>query len=229
MINSQTLSLLEKLSKETLLLEHKCILIGGTAMAYHVQHRVSFDLDICFPYALKLPVLAFLNTYKSVVYLEFDRFVKDSATNDGGDIEEHMKRYILDDIKVDFVTNTSSNIYENKILKEDESIVYNNLRIASLDTIFKLKCLVMLDRNKIRDLYDVVYLMRFHGFSVDDFLDVIIEYCITYTVKDILRLVEAKNLDPLDTDGIEEPKMEMVDYDDLRNYIVEVLRQHLKS
>lgn len=229
MINPQTLALLEKLSKEALLLEHKCILIGGTAMAYHVQHRVSFDLDICFPYASQLPTLSFLDTYTSVVYLEFDRFVKDSAINDGGDIEEHIRRYIVNDIKVDFVTNTSSNIYENEILKEDKSIEYNGLRIASLETIFKLKCLVMLDRNKIRDLYDVVYLMRFHGFSVSDLLGVISEYRITYTAKDILRLVEAKKLDALDTDGIEEPKMDMVEYDDLRDYIVDALREYLKA
>ena len=44
MINPQTASLLEKLSKEPLFAEHKTILIGGTAMAYHVQHRVSFTL-----------------------------------------------------------------------------------------------------------------------------------------------------------------------------------------
>ena len=156
--------------------------------------------------------------------LEFDRFTIDSAINDGGDINEHMKRYIIDDIKVDFVINTSSNIYENEILKEDKSIIYNNLRIASLDTIFKLKCLVMLDRNKIRDLYDIVYLLKFHDFTIDDLLNIIMEYRITYQPKDVLRLLEAKELDPLDTDGIEEAKMNIVEYNDLKAYIVNQLK-----
>lgn len=224
MIYPQTLSLLEKLSNEPLFLKYKTILIGGTALAYHIQHRVSFDLDVCFPHVDTLPKLSFLSAYDSVIPIEFDRFTIDSAINDGGDINEHMKRYIIDDIKVDFVVNTSSNIYENEILKEDKSIIYNNLRIASLDTIFKLKCLVMIDRNKIRDLYDIVYLLKFHDFTIDDLLNIIMEYRITYQPKDILRLLEAKELDPLDTDGIEEAKMDIVEYNDLKAYIVNQLK-----
>ena len=229
MINPQTASLLEKLSKEPLFAEHKTILIGGTAMAYHVQHRVSFDLDLCFPYAHKLPKLSFLEDYKDVIRLEFDNFTKDSAANEGGDIDEHIKRYIINDVKVDFVINTSSNIYENQILKEDESIIYNNLRIASLKTIFKLKCLVMLDRNKVRDLYDVVYFLKYHNFTVEDMLNIIIKYRITYQPKDILRLIEAKKLDPYDYEGIEEAKMEMVEYDELKAYIVKALKVAIEA
>ncbi|RLA70311.1 MAG: hypothetical protein DRG30_09345 [Epsilonproteobacteria bacterium] len=38
MIYPQTASLLESFSQEPLLEEHKTILIGGTAMAYHINH-----------------------------------------------------------------------------------------------------------------------------------------------------------------------------------------------
>jgi len=228
MIYPQTASLLESFSQEPLFEVHKAILIGGTAMAYHTNHRVSFDLDICFPYATTLPVLSFLEHYKSVTPLLFDNHTRDSAINDGGDIDACIKRYIVDDIKVDFFINPSSNIYENKILKEDKSTIYNNLRIASLDTIFQLKTLLLLDRNKIRDMYDIVYLLENNGYTIRDFLDTIFEYRITYQMDDIVRLIRAKTIDPLDTDGVEEPQMNLSGYAELQNYILDKLLEELK-
>ena len=50
------------------------------------------------------------------------------------------------------------------------------------------------------------------------------EYRITYQPKDVLRLLEAKELDPLDTDGIEEADMDIVEYADLKAYIVNQLK-----
>jgi len=223
MIYPQTASLLESFSKEPIFAKYKAILIGGTAMAYHTQHRVSFDLDICFPFDLVLPKLSFLDDYKSVIPLEFDNHTRDNAINDGGDIDTCIKRYIVDDIKVDFFINPSSNIYENQILKEDKSIIYHNLRIASLDTIFELKILLLLDRNKIRDMYDIVYLLENNGYTIRDFLDTIFKYRITYRVEDIIRLIRAKTKDPLDTDGVEEPQMNLSGYTELRDYILDKL------
>jgi len=73
MINPQTQKLLERFSKIDLFAKHQAILMGGTALAYHLKHRESFDLDICFPYAEKLPSLDFLKTFEEVTPLKFDR------------------------------------------------------------------------------------------------------------------------------------------------------------
>ena len=62
MINQETQALLDKFKKIPLFSEHKAILIGGTALAYHLSHRESFDLDICFPFSDKLPELDFLES-----------------------------------------------------------------------------------------------------------------------------------------------------------------------
>jgi len=51
--------LLEQFSKESIFEENRAALIGGTAIAYHTQHRVSFDLDISFPHHTTLPSLDF--------------------------------------------------------------------------------------------------------------------------------------------------------------------------
>jgi hypothetical protein len=103
MINRQTKALLEKFSEIPLFEEHRAILIGGTALAFHLGHRESFDLDICFPFADKLPSLDFLEQFEEVIPIAFDQGIIDTAINEGGDIVEVMQRFIVDGVKVDFV------------------------------------------------------------------------------------------------------------------------------
>lgn len=129
MINNQTKSLLDKFKEIPLFSKHKAILIGGTALAYHVSHRESFDLDICFPFSQKLPQLDFLDSFNEATPIRFDQEVIDTTINDGGDIDELMQRYIIDGVKVDFVINPSTNIYESEILKNDNKHALKHLRI----------------------------------------------------------------------------------------------------
>lgn len=225
MINKQTQALLREFTKIPSFSEHKAILIGGTALAYHLSHRESFDLDICFPFSEKLPELDFLETFKEVTVLKFDQSIIDTAINDGGDIDEVMKRYIINGIKVDFVINPSSNIYESEILQNDSAHTSGHLRIASIESIFKLKSLLLLNRNKIRDLYDVVYMMKACGYTGKDFLDTIMHYRITYLPQHILQLIEAKEEDPFDIEGIEKATMKMKDYNELKMYLLKEIRE----
>jgi predicted nucleotidyltransferase component of viral defense system len=229
MINQQTQALLDKFKKIPLFSEHKAILIGGTALAYHLTHRESFDLDICFPFSDKLPDLDFLEDFDEVIPLEFEQDIIDTAINEGGDINEVMKRYIINGVKVDFVINPSSNIYESEILKDDTKHTLEHLRIASVESIFKLKSLLLLDRNKIRDLYDMVYLMKKCGFTGKDFIDTIMHYRITYLSKHIVQLIEAKKEDPFDIEGIEKPTMDIVTYQDLKSYFLKEIKVNLES
>ena len=111
MIYPPAASLLEQFSKEQFFQNEKATLIGGTAIAFHVKHRMSFDIDITFPHHRTLPSLDFLEKYNAKP-LPFDRSVIDSVINDGGEIEDYHKRFSIDGVKVDFVVNPSSNIFE---------------------------------------------------------------------------------------------------------------------
>ncbi len=223
MINPQTQALLEQFSRIELFAEHRAILMGGTALAYHLKHRESFDLDICFPFAEKLPSLDFLGTFEEVIPLEFDRAIIDTAINEGGDIHEMMQRYIINGVKVDFVINPSSNIYESEILQNDTGTQLGTLSIASVESIFKLKVLLLLDRNKIRDLYDVVYMLKHCGFSGEDLLQTIIHYRITYRPEHIIDLLKAKKEDPFDFEGIENGVMDCKEYEALKQKLLQLI------
>jgi len=225
MIHPETEALLQAFSKIELFEQHRAVLIGGTALAYHLSHRESFDLDICFPFANTLPPLDFLEHFKEVIPLEFDRAIIDTAINEGGDIHEAMQRYIINGVKVDFVINPSSNIYESEILKNDPSERLGTLRIASLPSIFKLKVLLLIDRNKIRDLYDVVYMLKYCHFTGNDIIDTIMRYRITYQPKHIIDLFKAKKEDPFDVEGIENASMQPCDYTTLKKELIGILSQ----
>ena len=218
MINIQTRALLESFSCIDLFDKHQAILIGGTALAYHLGHRESFDLDICFPFCDTLPTLDFLDDFEEVIPLEFDRAFIDTAVNEGGNIDEVMQRFIINKVKVDFVINPSNNIYESEILQNDKSTELGTLRIASVESIFKLKSLLLLDRNKIRDLYDVVYMLKHCSFSGKDLIETIIHYRITYQPQHIIDLIKAKKEDPFDIEGIENAVMNITDYKSLRQF-----------
>jgi predicted nucleotidyltransferase component of viral defense system len=228
MINQQTETLLDNFKDIPLFSTYKAILIGGTALAYHLAHRESFDLDICFPFSDTLPELDFLDGFEEVIPLEFEQGIIDTAINDGGDITEVMKRYIINGVKVDFVTNPSGNIYESRILKDDNKHMLNHLRIASVESIFKLKSLLLLDRNKIRDLYDIVYLMKTCGYTGKDLIDTIIHYRITYLPQQIIQLIEAKEEDPFDIEGINNPAMDIATYEELKLYLLDKV-QHISN
>lgn len=227
MINPETQALLDKFKKIPLFSEHKAILIGGTALAYHLSHRESFDLDICFPFSELLPKLDFLDIFEEVIPLEFDQTTIDTAINEGGDINEVIQRYIIDGIKVDFVINPSSNIYEREILQNNQSEAYGHLRIASIKSIFTLKSLLLLDRNKIRDLYDIVYLLKNQNFTAKEMIDIIMHYRITYLPLHILQLIEAKKEDPYDIEGIEKPRMDITKYKNLKAYLLEDVKANI--
>ena len=137
MIYQEAATLLERFSKEPFFSEMRATLIGGTAIALHSKHRMSFDLDIAFPYHKTLPSLDFLKSYNADP-LPFDRAIIDSMINEGGDIEEYHKRFSIDGVKVDFIVNPSSNIYEKEILQNDKGMDYGSLKITSLDALFKL-------------------------------------------------------------------------------------------
>jgi predicted nucleotidyltransferase component of viral defense system len=227
MINPETQALLDKFKKIPLFSEHKAILIGGTALAYHLSHRESFDLDICFPFSELLPKLDFLDIFEEVIPLEFDQTTIDTSINEGGDINEVIQRYIIDGIKVDFVINPSSNIYEREILQNNQSEAYGHLRIASIKSIFTLKSLLLLDRNKIRDLYDIVYLLKNQNFTAKEMIDIIMHYRITYLPLHILQLIEAKKEDPYDIEGIEKPRMGIAEYENLKAYLLEDVKANI--
>ncbi len=62
--------------------------------------------------------------------------------------------------------------------------------------------------------------MKVCGYRGTDFIDTIIYYRITYMQKHIMQLIEAKEEDSFDIEGIEKPTMDIVNYSRLKSYLL---------
>ena len=72
---------------------------------------------------------------------------------------------------------------------------------------------------------DVVYMMKVCGYTGRDFIDTIMHYRITYLPHHIVQLIDAKEEDPFDIEGIEKATMIMKDYNELKTYLVNEIRE----
>jgi hypothetical protein len=145
------------------------VLIGGSALALRLRHRISEDLDLAFP-GSRLPrarLDALLRLAREAGF-DFQRDDDEAALQQfaGGGLELHDYQQDLvanQVVRVSFFTLDAPQI---KVLSEPSAAIP---RVASLVELFKTKCLVSATRSKTRDWLNLYVLMRQHGFSLRDY------------------------------------------------------------
>ena len=232
MIQRETFKLLDELSVHSFFKKNKIFLVGGTAIALHSQHRTSYDLDFSLQKLNKLPDLSFLENF-GAEKIEFDNFTKESIENEGGDINEMHQRFLINNIKVEFFCPYDNS--EKEILKYDkDKIMRNNIHVASLNALFKLKTLTLFDRNKIRDLYDVVFLMKNYNFTAKTIIEIIQKYKYNnmFSTTDSIKLMDTilkdrqPDMDDLDFEGVHNAAMPFKDYESLKDHLRKKIASH---
>ena len=183
-------NLLDKLANNNFFEQHKIVFVGGTALSYYLNHRISEDLDfICLS---KLPIQsieAFARTLNGA-------FIKDSKSSvfkiqNGIDIKNFHMRYMIDDVKVEFF-HPQRQIVLDVLQNEATPKKLDNsaISIADLKTIAKLKIQASFDRSKVRDMYDLITIIRNNVFTTKEIFKILTEY----TDKNEIELIkEYKN------------------------------------
>ncbi len=160
------------------------LLIGGTALALHIAHRQSNDLDFVFYEANgKLPKE---RIDRLIWQLRGDGhkadLITDSAAtstfriNTGEHLSDYARDYAINGVKVTFFATSPH--------KHPKRFVYwrnapRDLQagcafaVLSIDGLKTAKTLVLQDRVRSRDLFDLMVLMRDHGYSMDAFFDTV--------------------------------------------------------
>lgn len=145
------------------------VLVGGSALALRIGHRLSEDLDFAFP-DLKLPRgrLDALLKEAGKSGFDFQRNDNEAVLNDfirgGGDLHDYQQDFVVDrQVKVSFFAPDAA---QAKILHADAK---PTPRVAELPELFKTKALVSAVRSKTRDWIDLYVLMREHGFTLGDY------------------------------------------------------------
>jgi hypothetical protein len=145
------------------------VLIGGTALAMRIGHRVSEDLDFAYLGDL-LPKQRLRQLGEALrndglhFELNQDVLAEQEFIDSGLLLEDHQQNYLADgSLKVSFVRLDNATTC---LLSGNSS---TPLRVATLDEIFKTKALVCRERSKTRDWFDLFILMTRHGYAMTDF------------------------------------------------------------
>ena len=136
----KTKKLLIKLDKQCPFLS-KYVLVGGSALALHMEHRKSEDLDF-FTYEDSFD--------KKEIFQYLQKFQKSeilNQTNEQIDV-------LLDGVKVTFFNAKWSFLKPKKI---------ENFNLSSLKSICTMKVNVIFLRAKYRDYYDLYFLVKHFG------------------------------------------------------------------
>ncbi|NOY66298.1 MAG: nucleotidyl transferase AbiEii/AbiGii toxin family protein [Gammaproteobacteria bacterium] len=177
-LTDETKSLFDVLAKSAELKD--MTLMGGTALALQIGHRISLDFDFasfngCIP---SDDINHFVSRLKQNGFHvhEITDPQKESQfrINTGESLRDHVRDYVINDIKVTFFAcgknNPQQEFYTRaeKIQRKDMSFC-----IMGMDGLKTSKTLVLADRVQSRDLYDLMILMKNYNYSINDVMSVI--------------------------------------------------------
>ncbi len=145
------------------------VLVGGSALAMRIQHRLSEDLDFVFlEPSLPCPRLEALLHRAREAGHDFQRNDHEAALREfalgGMELHNYQQDFLFNTaVKVSFFTAATP------VAKALSAAPEAGPRVASLTELFKTKCLISASRSKTRDWLDLYLLMRDHGFSIRDY------------------------------------------------------------
>ena len=168
-MTSNVIRVLNKI-KDSLIFQDELYFVGGTALSYYINHRISEDIDIVSPnildYQKIVPALISLGAKK----------IEDENTTAlrlaGLFPDEYILKFIFDDVKIEFFK--ANRPIQKKILKELNYINYDNsnLKILDLRSIAKLKIVALLQREKARDLFDFGSIIENKILTLDEIISI---------------------------------------------------------
>jgi hypothetical protein len=161
-------------------------LVGGTALALQIGHRVSEDLDFNL-FGRKLPIKAIDGLLDelaaggaTIESLSTPEQKLGFKINTSENLDHSIQDYLIDGAKVTFHSRNEGNRPKAQIdfLKSAPKVAVSKggFEVLGIDGLFVMKSIVLYDRVKSRDIYDLMVLTRDHGYTVDDVLMAIDAY-----------------------------------------------------
>ena len=161
-------------------------LVGGTALALQIGHRISEDLDFNI-FSQKLPIRAIdalLDelaaggaTIESLITSEQKLGFK---INTSENLDHYIQDYLIDGAKVTFHSRNEGDRPKAQIdfLKSATKLVVakGGFDVLGIDGLLVMKSIVVYDRVKSRDIYDLMVLTRDHGYTLNDIFAAIDAY-----------------------------------------------------
>jgi predicted nucleotidyltransferase component of viral defense system len=157
--------------------------VGGSAIAYYLNHRLSEDLDF-FTWLDKLPyeTTNFVNTLS-----KNHQVIIANASNTYMDI-------LVDDVKISFFANNWG------YLKSEREKIDENIHIAKLELLSAMKCNALSLRAKYRDYYDL-YVINKERYDIYQLLEFALKFIPGMTRK--VFCMQLTYIDDIEDENIE--------------------------
>ncbi len=157
-------------------------LVGGTALALQLGHRISLDFDFA-QFGGTLPgftIDQLISRLKQEGHqaqmITSPTQVSQFKINHGMNLLDHARDYVIDGVKVTFFLhgkNRSQEVFYQSAEKVREAGM--TFDILGIEGVKVAKTLVLADRIRSRDLYDLYVLMRDHNYTLDTLFSMVRE------------------------------------------------------
>ncbi|MBU0721350.1 nucleotidyl transferase AbiEii/AbiGii toxin family protein [bacterium] len=192
----KTQEALELIAQDEFFAKHDVRFVGGTALSYIIEHRLSEDLDFAMLELPKDEIVKMMLKY-GAVKKEHSNYIKDGASNDGFDIDDSHVMFELNGVKVDFF-EPPFNILEKDVWNNIPYLHYRdtNVKLAAFDTIMYMKTMAFWNRKKYRDVFDVYRVLanEIQDYTPQKFIKMHQRYNITHTTEYLVSKVRSKEM-----------------------------------
>jgi Nucleotidyl transferase AbiEii toxin, Type IV TA system len=161
-------------------------LVGGTALALQIGHRISEDLDFnIFGQKLPIKVIDGLLDELAAGGAEIESLITSEQKlgfkiNTSENLDHYIQDYLIDGAKVTFHSRNEGDRPKAQIdfLKSAPKVEVSKggFDVLGVDGLLVMKSIVVYDRVKSRDIYDLMVLTRDHGYTLDDIFAAIDSY-----------------------------------------------------
>lgn len=198
--------------------------IGGTALSYYINHRISEDIDIVSANSLKhKTIMSSMLSINAKKVKDENEFALRLA---GLFPDEHILKFNLDGVKVEFFK--ASRALQLEILNESSFTQFenSNIKILDLKSIAKLKIVALFSREKSRDLFDFGAILDSDILTIDEILELVKKLTKIETKESLIKYINTKT-QPLNDETVylNEEEQSYLSFSEIQTKVLESINR----
>jgi len=197
--------------------------VGGTALSFYLNHRISEDIDI-----VSIKTLNHRKIISNMSILGARKLQDENVTAlrmAGLFPDEYMIKFTLNNVKLEFFQ--ANRAIQKEILSQTTFTNFENSRLKILDlkSIAKLKIVALIMRDKSRDLFDFSSILENNVLNLDEVIELFNK--VDNKIKsqeDIINFIKSKQ-EPKDDEAVYLNETNRIDllFEEIKDKVVKLL------
>ena len=195
--------------------------VGGTALSFYLNHRISEDIDIVS--SMSLPYKKIIPNITNIGAIKLQDENVTALRMAGLFPDEYMIKFVINNVKLEFFQ--ANRPIQKEILLTASFINYekSNLKILDVKSVAKLKIVALIMRNKSRDLFDFGTILKHKVLSIQEIVDLFskVDSKIS-SFGDVVNFIKSKKK-PKDDEAVYLSEMDRVDlsFEEIKDQVIE--------